>query len=645
MNKNTVIGIAVIVVIFVAYAIISRPTEEQKEAIEKAKIEQRKNDSIARVQQALSDSVRLTQSIQQDSLKTFDNQNTQFVVNQDSINNLKSQEKYGLFSQSKDTAEQFFTVENNKMIITFTNKGGKVYSVQLKEYQTFDSLPLILFTNDKNSVFGIEFDANGKPITTNDLCFIPSSNGKLDATKDSVTFSLKLIANNYKYLEYQYIIPPDDYLIGFNINFVGLKNELSRNSYINMYWEQDIPSLEKGRKWETDYTTIFLRMANGDTEERGERKADDDYNTEGALQWIAYKQQFFSSILIAKNKDLNSPSVSLKKVEDFSSSIIRNFKSRVDFSLKHEDKESKQYAYYFGPNKFSILKEYKDAHGEDLDLEKIVPLGWGIFGWVNRFLIIPIFNWLGTFITSYGLIIFLLTLIIKIILFPFTYKSYMSSAKMKVLKPQVDEINKKYGPNKKLEAQQDTMKLYKSAGASPMGGCLPMLLQFPILIAMFRFFPASIELRQQSFLWAKDLSSYDSILNLPFSIPFYGDHVSLFCLLMAISMVFSTLLTQTQQPTNQSMPGMKVMMYMMPVMMLFWFNDYSSGLSYYYLLANIITILQTLIIRKFFVNEAKILAKMEENKKKPAKPKSGFMKRLEEMQKAQQTQQQQQRKK
>jgi YidC/Oxa1 family membrane protein insertase len=298
---------------------------------------------------------------------------------------------------------------------------------------------------------------------------------------------------------------------------------------------------------------------------------------------------------------------------------------------------------YFGPNKFSKLKKY------DIKLEKLVPLGWGIFGWVNKWIIIPIFNWLGGFINNYGLIIFLLTLIVKIGLAPLTYKSYLSSAKMRVLKPQVDALNEKYPKGKEMEKQQAVMALYKKAGVSPMGGCLPMLLQFPILIAMFRFFPASVELRQQSFLWANDLSSYDAIVEWSTHIPiistFYGNHISLFTLLMAASMLVSTWITSRNQPQNNSMPGMKFIMYFMPVMMIIWFNKYSSGLSYYYFLANVLTILQTLIIQKFIINEEKLLAQMEANKKKPAKPKSKWQQRIEEAQRAQQQKLQQQRKK
>ncbi|NLA24445.1 MAG: membrane protein insertase YidC, partial [Bacteroidales bacterium] len=319
----------------------------------------------------------------------------------------------------------------------------------------------------------------------------------------------------------------------------------------------------------------------------------------------------------------DGPVVQSEKIGDDNSEYLKKFYAELSLPVNRESHVEVPIKLYYGPNKFSVLKSY------DNKLEKLVPLGWGIFGWVNRFLIIPVFNWLGSFIGSYGIIILLLTIFIKLLLFPLTYKSYMSTAKMKVLKPQIDELAKKYPKGKEMERQQATMNLYKRVGVNPMGGCLPMLLQFPILIAMFRFFPASIELRQQSFLWADDLSTYDSILDLPFKIPLYGDHISLFTLLMAAALMVSTIMTSKNQPTNNQMPGMKTMMYFMPIMLLFFFNEYAAGLSYYYFLANLITILQTWAIRRFFVNDEKVLAKLEENKKKPVK-KSKWQARLEQ---------------
>ena len=338
-------------------------------------------------------------------------------------------------------------------------------------------------------------------------------------------------------------------------------------------------------------------------------------------KWVSFKQLFFSSTLIA---DTFFPEVSInQEIFKEDPKYLGNFKA--DFALPYEGKTNENHAmkFYFGPNHYSTLKQY------DLSLESLINLGYAIVRPVNKYLIIPVFNFLRKYIDNFGLIILLLTIFIKLIIFPFTYKSYVSQAKMKALKPELDEINEKFGKDKAMEKQQATMALYKKAGVNPMGGCLPMVFQFPILIAMFFFFPTSIELRQQSFLWAHDLSTYDSILNLPFKIPFYGDHVSLFCLLMTVTTIISTHLNSQTQNTS-AMPGMKTMMYMMPVMFLFILNSYSSGLSYYYFLANLITIGQMYIFRKM-TDEEKIRAQIQLNKKKPNKPKSGFQKKLEEM--------------
>jgi len=346
------------------------------------------------------------------------------------------------------------------------------------------------------------------------------------------------------------------------------------------------------------------------------------------VKWIAFKDQFFSSVLIAQ-ESMSSAYVESNVIEDETSPFLRinQAEAAVPFNFTEDDEAAMNF--FFGPNHFYTLRSY-----EDLDLHQLLPLGWGIFGWINRYAVIPVFNFLEGFIGSYGIIILLLTILIKLVLFPLTYKSYMSTAKMRVLKPQIDEINERIPKDKAMERQQATMALYRKVGVNPMGGCLPMLLQMPILIALFRFFPASIELRQESFLWATDLSTYDSILDLPFNIPFYGAHVSLFTLLMAATNIIYTRINQEMTQSSAQMPGMKGMMYMMPVMFLFFFNSYAAGLSYYYFISTLITIGQTLLIRQF-VDEKAILAKLKANQKKPAK-KSKFQARLEQMSKQQQ---------
>lgn len=643
MDKNSIIGLVVIGALLVGYMLITKPSKEELAEA------QRKKDSIAQVQKE-KDSIKKAQEIaiarEQDSIAKAQDTITENIVEsidtlpqkaQDSIRELEKISKYGIFKDASTGTEEFYTIENNKMIITLTNHGGKIYSVELKDYQTYYGEPLILFTNDSSAVFGLEMSAQGKALLTNNMYFTPiNPNKKIVVNDKAMQAGMRLAVSENKYIEFLYTVKPDEYMIDFDINIVGLQEELSSNAYVTMRWNHLIPGLERGREWESNSTTAYIRMTDEDIEKLGERKDEDDFDSNGSAQWVACKQQFFSSILIAQDK-LDNPTVKIKKIEDENSKYLKSFESEFTLSLANKEKDTHKFNFYFGPNKFSTLKSY------DMKLEKVVPLGWGIFGWVNRFLIIPIFNWLGGFINSFGLIILLLTLIIKIGLFPLTYKSYKSSAKMRVLKPQIDELGKKYGKDKAMEKQQATMALYKRAGASPLGGCLPMLLQFPILIAMFRFFPASIELRQQSFLWANDLSSYDAIIewtgNIPLITKFYGNHVSLFTLLMAASMMISTRMTSANQPTNNNMPGMKQMMYIMPIMMIFWFNKYSSGLSYYYFLANLITILQTFIIQKFIIDEKKVLAQMESNKKKPPKPKSKWQQRLEEAQKLQKQQQ------
>lgn len=636
MDKNSIIGLVVIGALLVGYMLITKPSKEE---LAESK---RRQDSIVQAEK-IKDSIIKAEQIaivnERDSIAETLNENvviadTLTSEQKDSLNEAILTSEFGVFKGSATGVEEFYTIENSKMIITLSNRGGKIYSVELKEYKTYYQEPLVLFTNDSTGTFGLEMVAQGKALLTNDMYFVPTNDAKSQKVTDKpLTTAMRLKVSEEKYIEYVYTIKPDDYMIDFDINIVGLQEELRTNPYVTLRWNHLIPGLERGRDWETNNTNVFIRMSDDEIESLSERKDEDSFDSKGSAKWVACKQQFFSSILIAQDK-LDNPTIKIKKIEDENSKYLKSFQSEFTFSLTNKETETQKYNFYFGPNKFSTLKAY------DLKLEKVVPLGWGIFGWVNRFIVIPIFNWLGGFINNFGIIILLLTLIIKLALFPLTYKSYKSSAKMRVLKPQIDELSKKFPKGKEMEKQQATMALYKKAGASPMGGCLPMLLQFPILIAMFRFFPASIELRQESFLWANDLSTYDAIVewsaNIPLLSSFYGNHISLFTLLMAASMLISTRMTSANQPTNANMPGMKTMMYIMPIMMIFWFNKYSSGLSYYYFLANLITILQTWIIQKFIIDENKVLAQMEANKKKPAKPKSKWQVRLEQAQKMQQ---------
>ncbi len=640
MDKKTIIGFLLITVLLIGYMFLSRPSKE--EIAERQRIQD--SISLAQMAEAEEKAKAAAELMKQETASTDSTEVVALTAEQqDSINQIKLKNEHGIFANAATGENKYTVVENDKMIITFLNRGGKIYSVELKDYKTFNQEPLVLFENGENSIFGITLTANKKPLVTNNMYFEPLVDGKafsgdtIKVGEKGLKFGMRMCTNDNanKYIEYAYNIRQADYMLDFSLNIVGLAEEIKDNTNTKMEWVVDMQALERGRDWESNNTTIFMRMDDEEIENLSEVKDADNYETKGKAQWIAYKQQFFSSILISNDSAIADPTISLIKLDEQEHpNTLKTFKSEFFLDFTEGKNVKKDFRFYFGPNKYSDLKDY------DMDMEKVIPLGWGIFGWVNKYAIIPMFNLLGRGITNYGIIILIMTIIIKLVLSPLTYKSYMSTAKMRVLKPQLDALAEKYPKGKEMERQQAQMSLYQRAGVSPMGGCLPLLLQFPILIAMFRFFPASIELRQQPFLWATDLSSYDAIVewnaHIPLISSLYGNHVSLFALLMAISMLIQQKITSTQNAGN-SMPGMKFMMYFMPIMMLFWFNKYSSGLSYYYLLANIFSILQTWIIQKFVVKEDKLLAQMEANKNKPKK-KSKFMQRLEAAQKKQQEQ-------
>ncbi|MGY8954623.1 MAG: membrane protein insertase YidC [Flavobacteriales bacterium] len=525
--------------------------------------------------------------------------------------------KYGVFASAAKGTDEFQIIENDKLKITVANKGGRIVSVILKEYQTFDSLALDLFDAD-SSRFNLQF-TTGHNINTTDLYFV--------AEQSSNTLSMKLKADDSHYVEYLYTLT-DDYLIDFDIKFIGMESLIpSGINYMNLEWQMKTPQTEKSKTNQDMYTGIQYQYSADNEGDYLSFTSTDEDKINARLNWVAFKQQFFSAIFIAKD-GFEKPT-HLISTKSEGSKFIKDLAAKFELPYQHKIDEQLSFQFYFGPNHYKTLKAY------DKGFEELVPLGWGIFGWVNQYIIINIFDFLSKYFSSYGIIILLLTLIIKIGLAPFTYKAFLSQAKMKVLKPEIDKINDKLKGKDPMKAQQETMGLYRKAGVNPMGGCLPMLFQFPILIAMFRFFPASIELRQESFLWADDLSSYDSIYELGFNIPFYGDHISLFTLLMTISTLLYTHMNSSMA-TGQ-MAQMKWMMYLMPIMFLGFFNNYAAGLSYYYFLANMFTFTQQYFM-KIMINEDEILAQLEANKKKPAKPKSKFQKKLEDMQKKQEQQ-------
>ena len=607
MDKNSIWGLVIIGAILIGYTYLTKPSAEEIKAIQT-------RDSIARVEEA-SDQQFETEKLT--AMKAIEAEKQKDPAH--------LQETFGVFSSAAAQKEEFITIENKLVKIKISNKGGRIYSVELKDYQTHDSLPLILWEGDKNR-FGMSFYADNKSIDTQDLFFV-SENGfdNLNASSSQKTLSMKLKASDDQYLEYVYTLAPDSYMLDFEINAIGLNNIIARSEKnLTFNWQADIYGKEKGRKNENMYSALYYKHNEGDVDNLkvgGEDEADaEDLATQ--IKWIGFKQQFFTSALISKSTFKVQSLKSVDMGED--SPILKNFAAEISLPYNGNVKESYPMQFYFGPNHYKTLRKY----GKDIQLEEVIDLGWGIFAWVNKYFVIEIFNFLEKYMGNYGLIILILTVIIKLILSPLTYKSYLSTAKMRVLKPQIDEINEKIPKDKSMERQQATMALYKKAGVNPMGGCLPMVVQFPILIALFRFFPASIELRQKSFLWATDLSSYDAIVTLPWHIPMYGDHISLFCILMAITNLVYTKMNGQMQTTTQ-MPGMQAMMYMMPVMFLVWFNNYASGLSYYYFIATLFTVVQTWAIRKWMVDDNKVLAMLEASKKKPV-TKSKFAKRLEE---------------
>lgn len=630
MDKNTIYGFVLIALILVGFSVLNRPNEQ-----ELAK-QKRFNDSIALVEQSKLDAVAAQK-------KSVTDVKPDSLSNTDSTSVAQSKDAYGAFSVAASGEEKFYILENELVKLKISNKGGRIYSAQLKNYQTHDSLPLVLFDGQESKLGFTIVTNNNRVVNTSDLYFEPVQNVKKDAKGNQVlTLRLKTIGDAY--IDFTYTLPSNNYMLGFAIKANAMNTVMpAGTNFLEMQWYSKIRQQEKGRKFEDRYSGIEYKFVADDVEKLSEAK-DDERKLPNKVKWIAFKDQFFSSILIAKDA---FTSTSLKsKLEGQNSGYLKTFNSEMTVVFDPTGKAPTNFNFFFGPNQYKILSAYDNGlKGDDkLLLRSIIPLGWGIFGWVNRFAIIPMFNFFSMFISNFGLIILLMTIVIKLVLYPLTYKSYVSSAKMRVLKPEIDEINARIPAEKAAERQKATMELYNKVGVSPMSGCLPTLLQMPILFAMFSFFPAAFELRQVSFLWAKDLSSYDAIVswsgNIPLVTEYFGNHISLFTLLMTIATLISTKLNMANTATPDQ-PGagmMKWMMYLMPVMFMFMFNNYASGLSYYYFVSTLITIIQTYAIRAT-VDEKKLLeqlhAKRNINAKKPVK-KSSFLDRLEKMQREQQ---------
>lgn len=585
MDRNTLIGMLLIGVIFIGFYFFNKPAEVEAET-------------------PTVDSTEVVEETQQ--LEEVSNNQLDSVAF----------DSTQVFVPAAASAEKLFTLENKLLKVVISSRGGQVVQAQLKKYQTYDSLPLYLI--NRNADFNIQIQ-DDKSYNSADLTFEGVQN-----SPEKVTMTLN--AGDGKQLKYVYTIQPDNYMLGWDVVSSGMGGMMPQNS--GLQWEMQTLRHEKNLENERTVTQLEYKFANEDDVDDLSGTGEDS-EEETNLKWIAYKQQFFSTILYNKNGDFAKAALASKSLDN-SEDHTKLLVSKVEMNATAGDLNT-SFGLYLGPNKYEVLKAY------DQGFEELIPLGWGILGWINRGIVINIFNWLEQYGLNYGLIILIIALIIKVILFPFTYASYRSMAKMRVLKPEIDELNEKYKDQDAMKKQQATMELYQKAGVNPLGGCIPMLFQMPILIALFRFFPASIELRQQPFLWATDLSTYDSIFNLPFNIPFYGDHVSLFTLLMTVSTLIYTYMNQQLTGSNQQMPQLKYMMYLMPLVFLGVFNNYAAGLSYYYFVANMITFGQQWAIRSF-IDDEKIHAKIQEKKASPKKE-NRFMRRMREVQEEQNRQQ------
>jgi len=612
MNKSNLIGFVLIFAIMMGFSWYqSKQYNKQVEA-------QAQLDSIARVEQMTAmalDSMKRAEG----TVETAGVMIQTMPVYKDSM-----------LTEARLGSAQVYMLSNDKMEIEFTTKGAQPYSVKLNDYKSYDSTDLYLIKPD-GSQLGISIFA-GENINTKDFVF-----QVVEHTDSTIVMQLPFAQGGY--IQQKYSISDGSYMVQNELSFVGMGNVIPRNvSMLDMDWSVIIPRLEKGYKNEKQYSKLDYYFEGDKKPEEIARNRDQSKSVNTKFKWFAFQQQFFSAIMTSGSEFASADfDVKYFPEDDPSRNLMAaSARLRADFQNTGGDIVIPN-EFYFGPNDFRTLKQY------DMKYEKIIPLGGWLVGWISRFVIIPIFDFLGKFIKNYGLIILLMTIIIKLVIMPLTMKSYKSSAKMQVIKPEIDKINQKY-PNEKdaMKKQQATMDLYQKAGISPMGGCLPMLLQFPILFAMFRFFPASIELRQQKFLWADDLSAYDSIWDFGVNIPLLGDHLSLFALLMAVTMFFYSKMTSGQMSDDPNMAGMKFMsVWLMPIMMFFICNNLSAALSYYYLLSNIITMGVTWYIRKFVVTEEKVKAEMMLNMNKPKK-KSKWQQRLEEAQKMQEQMQKQQ---
>ncbi len=609
-DLNSIIGFALIFGIIVWMFYLNQPTPEEIEA-EKAKQEQ------------------VTEEKKTEEKKTSDfvTESEAIVVNpQDSLAIVNAKSQLGAFAYSAtlpSAKDQFTTIENEVLRLKINNRGGYISEALLKNFKTYDSVPVYLIKDGKNASLNINFGTtDNRILNTKDLFFEPivTKNG------DNTILSMKLKVSSDKFLEYRYELKPNEYMVDFTIRSQGLQQVFNSSQTINLDWKLQGMRHAKSASYENRYTELSYEYDGGKDDYLGQGEFADD--EEQDVTWVAFKQHFFTSILLTdtafKTASFTSKNIANSSdLDDKDIKVTKEFSASMPLELQGGELNYSM-DWYYGPTDYRILDDYKR------NLDEIVPLGWGIFGVINRYLFIPFFTFLSGFL-PYGIAIIVMTIIVRIILSPVTYKSYLSQAKMKVLRPEITEINEKHKDNA-MKRQQETMALYGKAGVNPMSGCLPALMQIPVFYALFNFFPSAFELRQKSFLWADDLSSYDTIAQLPFEIPFYGDHISLFPILASVAIFIYMMMTtgQTMQTQQPGMPNMKFIMYLSPLMMLFFFNNYASGLSLYYFISNLITIGIMLVIKNVIIDEDKIHAKIQENKKKPKKQ-GKFQKKMKEL--------------
>ena len=601
LDINSIIGFVLIfgILIFMFYK--NKPTPEELEA-QKAKQEQVEAES----------KTDETPIVTEEASVAIDLQDSTTVANYKSA--------IGAFGFTAPS-EGVTTLQNELVTLKISNKGGQITEAKMRKFVTYDSVPVYL-VKDGNASFGLNFSTtDNRVLNTKDLYFEPS----MEKNGDNQVLSMKAKVSPDKYLEYRYEMKPNDYLVDFTMRSQGLNGVINSSSPIQLEWKLKGIRHSKSIQYENRYTRLTYNHEDGKISKLSE--GNDDEETEVDIKWLSYRQHFFSSILATKEnfKKAELSSVNLVEEESRTFGFTKAYDSKVELEMDGGELSQNMY-WYYGPTDVDVLEEY-----QDLGLADSIPFGWGIFGWINRYVFTPFYSFLSTYF-PYGIAIVIMTILVRLAMSPVTYKSYLSQAKMKVLKPEITELGEKYKDNA-MKKQQETMKLYNKAGVSPMSGCVPAFLQMPIFYALFMFFPTSFALRQKSFLWADDLSSFDTIYQFPegFSIPFYGDHVSLFPILASIAIFFYMMMTTGQNmPQQPGMPNMKFIMYLMPFMMLFFFNNYASGLSLYYFVSNLITIFIMLAIKKFILDDEKIHAQIQVNKQKPKKE-NKFQRKMREM--------------